>query len=339
MNIKKLLFISFIGLSVYSCNGSDAHKRFGESSPHPLFKAMRDNNIEILRVLLNLDINVNTENAHGNTALQIAVSRAPNLDLTRLPPNHFANINFNIIQLLLKHGANPNTAFLTAVKNDHAGMVQLLLSHGANINECCGRYSPLYSATCDMVKLLLSRGADVDYCDYLYNTALIQAVQRNHLNTARVLLDYGANIDLQTPRFKETAIMHALYNVDMVKLLLDYTPDVDLKDSKGNTAFGRALKNHNEDKEDKIKKEIADMFRFYKDIYKPNIAQIRIDLTQQAIIDLTPLDPNTPCIIAQYSNSTRFSDVWDNKELVASFTKQYGKQQQETSLRNDCIIL
>ena len=72
-------------------------------------------------------------------------------------------------------------------------------------------------------------------------TALIWASSRGHRETASLLLDRGADINLKN-NDGETALMEASSSghTEIVSLLLDRGADVNVKDNDGGTALVRA---------------------------------------------------------------------------------------------------
>ncbi|KAJ7178133.1 ankyrin repeat-containing domain protein [Mycena filopes] len=137
-----------------------------------------------------------------------------------------------IVQLLLQYGANPNTRHklwtpLQAASHlGHIDIVRLLLQSGAHatLSEACNgtHDNP------ELVVLLLEAGADVTI-DTLYKACNI-----GHTKIARLLLEHGAQLDL------EEALQRVCYegNIGMVYLLLEHSAvDVNAQ----SVSFGTAL--------------------------------------------------------------------------------------------------
>lgn len=126
---------------------------------------------EVLKVYIESGYDVNTQDAHGRTALWRLVGSSPN-DL----------VNSKSVKLLLEAGADPN--ILT--NNGSAA-----LSKAAKLGRT------------EMVQLLINAGATIDYQDPTTGyTALCEAVDSQNMNRshtiARLLLKNGANPNIQT---------------------------------------------------------------------------------------------------------------------------------------------
>jgi len=73
---------------------------------------------------------------------------------------------------------------------------------------------------------------------------LFKAVRNNNIDTIDFLLEYGANPDYQEESSQMTSLMFASYagNIIVVEALLDYNADVNLQNSKKETALDYAIK-------------------------------------------------------------------------------------------------
>jgi serine/threonine-protein phosphatase 6 regulatory ankyrin repeat subunit B len=85
-----------------------------------------------------------------------------------------------------------------------------------------------------IAKLLIDKGANLDLQDFGGRTALICAIMGEHKDIAKLLIDKGANLDLQEDE-GFTALM--LGDMDLVKLLEDKGANLDLQNNEGNTAL------------------------------------------------------------------------------------------------------
>ena len=139
------------------------------------------------------------------------------------------------VKAMLKDGGDVNaaqgdgmTALHWAASNGDAAMAQVLLSAGANTRATTrlGGITPLHVASqaghAQVVAALIAAGADVNKATSTGATALMLAARGGSVDTARRLIETGADIDAREKAFGQTALMVAagLDRADVVKLLL-----------------------------------------------------------------------------------------------------------------------
>lgn len=146
-------------------------EEYPEKAIEELDESCRQNNIGVLKALINANINVNVNSKRGSLPLAWAV----------------LNSNINIVQLLLDKGADANAK--TGLGNTALMFVsdrwigQLLLKSGADINAkgVSGNTALIDATQCvkiDIVKFLLENGADREIQNDQGKTALMVA---NHI--------------------------------------------------------------------------------------------------------------------------------------------------------------
>jgi ankyrin repeat protein len=125
------------------------------------------------------------------------------------------------------------TPLALACLNASAPMVQLLLGAGANPNTAqANGETPLMVAAMTgsdaVVKLLLARGADVNAVEATLNqTALMRAVAENHLSVIRLLIDAHASVSARSKnRFTPLLFAAQQGNMESAKMLLAAGADV-----------------------------------------------------------------------------------------------------------------
>ena len=138
--------------------------------------------------------------------------------------------------------------------NDMATIKRLLagkdepMAMGNDFYEFDILYTAIYFDKEDILKYALTRYKDVNdrvYSDEYGLTLLTYACKLSNVKLARILLEHGINVNgCQSPydTYKVYPIMEAIANnnIELVKLLLEYHADFDIKDSNGNTPLALA---------------------------------------------------------------------------------------------------
>ena len=233
----------------------------------PLIDAINDGNLELVRLLLNKEADINSKDPDGNTALMLAIFH-DNIGITSLLLDRGVDVNaFNQDGNTALHCAVGvvDTSSVEAMKMGSATVsaIEMLLDNGSDINakngDGCTPLLVLYSSCCGqsvaVAKTLIDRGADVNALDKDGDTALHYAFRwaasfdtDNSATVAmKVLLDNGADIDANnkdgcTPLvffFKEYCGEHCPRGIDVnaVKIFINRGANVNASDQYGNTAL------------------------------------------------------------------------------------------------------
>ncbi len=101
------------------------------------------------------------------------------------------------------------------------------------------------------IKVYLKNGADINLVKqkgWAKVNLLITAVNKNHLETAKILIQNNVNINWKDG-FNTTALMYAanIGNIKMVRFLLDSGADIKHKDDNGNDALSTAKSKKHKD--------------------------------------------------------------------------------------------
>lgn len=133
-----------------------------------------DNNLEIVRILLDNGANVNLLGTDNYTPLMRAIDQSAHMNIVELLINKGTNIELR--------GDDGLDAIMLAVINNRIEIAELLIEKGANINRkytqdyADNQITPLIAAVehdyKDMVKLLIDNGANVNDQDNDGKTAL-----------------------------------------------------------------------------------------------------------------------------------------------------------------------
>ncbi len=202
--------------------------------------AAHNGDIEIGKLLVAAGANVKATNRYGVSALVEAATLG----------------DVAMMEILLKAGADPNAAYgagetplMLASRTGNLSAVKLLIDRGANVNnadEFKGYTALMFAATenqPEVARLLIERGADVNGHSRHFEfgslkeasggalmeraeggmTALQYAAREGNVETGKVLIDAGADVNAPEPQHSFTPMLIAIYNgkYDFASLLLD----------------------------------------------------------------------------------------------------------------------
>lgn len=175
--------------------------------------------------------------------------------------------HFDTISMLIKSGADVNaqdtdgnSPLLLACQNQNNNnlkLVKLLIASGADVNKQNkqGKTALLVADQLNIIKLLLENGANIHHEDSIKDKTgqcppLIDAVlateyypSSQNIKLIKLLLDYGANPNLQWKNSGETALhIAAFYGLtNVAKLLIKQGADLDIQQYNGDTPLMVAI--------------------------------------------------------------------------------------------------
>jgi ankyrin repeat protein len=232
----------------------------------PLSEAVKSDNHETIRSLLNARVDVNAPDADGTTPLHWAVrvgddetvklllsagARANATNRYGVTPLSVAAINGRaaLIDMLLSAGADPNsaspdgeTALMTAARTGEPQALSVLLAHGADANarERWQGQTPLMWAAAEnhaeAVKLLLAHGAEID-------------ARSKRLEFPKFNFNGSTMVSTPMPRGALTPLMFASRQgaLEAVRTLIDAGASLNLTDPDGTTALVMSISNRHYD--------------------------------------------------------------------------------------------
>lgn len=165
-----------------------------------IFSMIDHDDIESLESYLNSpEVDLTVKDSIGETPLHAAVE----------------NNNYQIVQLLLEHGANANsrdfeenTPLHQASINKHYSIVQLLLRYNANVNSqnkdgatplICSLFN---KSSIHITQLLISSGTNINSQDKNGETAIFIAIRLGLIEIVNLFLEKGANLNVRNKNGK-----------------------------------------------------------------------------------------------------------------------------------------
>jgi len=250
----------------------------------PISVAIRDHNMEMIRLLVDLGVNINGIGSARRdvTALEYAIENS-DLEIVKLLVDLGADVN------LVNVSRESKTPLHFAVEAGKEDILGFLIDKGANINaRDVNGMAPLHYAvkkgSIDIVGLLLDKGADIEIVNRNRETPLIFSVAIEKPEVAKYLINRGANllakdrngnsvlhlcaengflelieyifekgggsIDINdTNKKKETPLHMAVRNnrADVVKFLVEKGADIEARDVLGATPLFASLEVDNLD--------------------------------------------------------------------------------------------
>ncbi len=229
----------------------------------PLIRASCEGHYEIVQFLIAQGVDINQKDNSGFSALDDAMMNSHKkiidilLEHGAKKPKNTTNNNFeNNITNLIPASAKSNNSNKTIVKRNISPLLlacysknynkvkKILQINLENINsENKDGITPLINSidTPKILELLLESGVDANYKNQHDATALIAAVQNGFLDSVKLLIQYGAEINLCS---KTTSpLTFSIFNKhnEVAKYLIEKGADINLKHMSNMNAFKTAI--------------------------------------------------------------------------------------------------
>jgi ankyrin repeat protein len=212
-----------------------------------VLRAVRQEDIALIRNWIAAGKHMNCLNEYKWSALMSAAETG-NLEMVRILLDAGCDVNARC-----KNGWTPLTR---AIDFNRVDAVRMLLAAGANVKNALGAAS--WRGYNEIVQLLLDAGADVDQLS-MYGTPLMMAANGSRSATVRLLLDRGANVNVNTK--EGWTAYHVIVTKgwiayhptrapgawEIVGMLLAAGVDTAAKDHSGLTALRMAAKENKRD--------------------------------------------------------------------------------------------
>ena len=156
--VPKVLILLVVHMLIFSIAATNSHAGemdYDFNSTEDFRRAAQEGNAEAVKLFIKANMDVNSHNEYGLTAL-LAATRFRHADVARL---------------LIENGADVN-----ARADD--GDTPLIFAANGNMD--------------DIARLLIKHGADVNAKTYFGESALIVAKKKGHMNIVKLLKEAGA---------------------------------------------------------------------------------------------------------------------------------------------------
>ena len=170
----------------------------------PWHEAAQQGHAHVLRLFLKRGANIDAQDGAGATALKIAAALG-HRDACSLLIDELA-----VIDIPAKDGWTP---LISSIRNGHTAVTEILIRHHASVNQQNGKQqTPLSVAACEgrveEARMLLEYHANLEKADDRGYTPLMTASREGHVEIVQLLLQAGANANAYCHR-KSTALDQA----------------------------------------------------------------------------------------------------------------------------------
>ncbi|KAF8824327.1 hypothetical protein HHX47_DHR8000431 [Lentinula edodes] len=212
-------------------------EKFGinkEWKNNALLEAVSNNDLEMIKVLVNNKANVNAQGGQFGNALQ-AAARQGNLEIAKFLLENKADVN--------AQGGNLGNALQAAALRGNLETAKLLLENEADVNAQGGHFgnalqAAAYQGNLEISKFLLENKADVNAQGGEFGNALEAAAIQGNLEIAKFLVENKADVNAQGGVF-ENALLAAAYQgyLGIAEFLLENKADVNAQEGVLGTAL------------------------------------------------------------------------------------------------------
>ncbi|GAB6028256.1 hypothetical protein CHUAL_002439 [Chamberlinius hualienensis] len=211
----------------------------------PLMEAANAGHLDIVKLLITHNADVNAQSSSGNTPLMYACAGGHE-EVAKFLLESGANVE--------DHNENGHTPLMEAASAGHVGVAKILLDHGAGVNTHSNEFKEsaltlaCYKGHLEMVRFLLEAGADQEHKTDEMHTALMEASMDGHVEVAKLLLDSGAQVNMPADSFESPLTLAACGgHVELALLLLERGANIEEVNDEGYTALMEAAREGHEE--------------------------------------------------------------------------------------------
>jgi ankyrin repeat protein len=234
-----------------------------------LHAAVRKNELEIIRMLVQNDADINLQNSFGDSSLNMSIGQGKVLIMKiffslgeneyQIAANSIAaaveNNHLDVLKELAERGIELETksglALCIAARNNNTEVIDFLLSKNVSIDATSPDFEAIHCASqsgnLGTVKLLISKGANVNATTQDKRlTPLHLSVMSRKLDVSNYLIENKASINF-ADRMGNTPLHIAskINEIDLVRLLVENGASKNIKNNNGKTPIDEAINEGN----------------------------------------------------------------------------------------------
>ena len=203
------------------------------------FTAIANNNIETAQELIDAGVDVNCKNYKGETPLILATKINHMSIIEELMK---ASVDLNI------KDEDGDTALMCAAKNNHIDVLKRLIEFKADldIKNDRGQSALIWAVReekIEIVEILAKAKADIDIQDNLGDTPLLHAIYMSNPKIVKELISLGADVNKKDFDLEQSPLIAAVRREvkETIEVLVNKGANLDVQDKDGNTALHLAV--------------------------------------------------------------------------------------------------
>lgn len=331
--MRKFATINLFVLSLFLLTGFD-YLEFEKNNPHEssLTNAIRRDQADSVKMLVYARVDVNHKTTTGQTPLTLATKKG----------------NMQIVELLVEVGnANTNlrgpygiTPLMYASRYGYADIVDYLLKRGANEKalDAKGKSALLYALEYDhmpVAEILINFNPKLlNVYDDEGNTPMLFATKNNNLEFIKLLTTNGVDINVPD-KTGFTPLMYAIKYSDrrVISYLINNGSNLEVRNNQGQTALMIAVENNDYDTTKMLVSKKADVNA--RDIYgtTPLMFAVKNDNVKIAKL-LIKKDADKNAVNRKHKSALLYAIENKNQDMIELIRPSYKKLRKEYSKKS-----